>query len=51
MISTVRYTLFFLLAGVALAQTGGSRITGTVTDVSGALVPGATVTARNEATG
>src|SRR3989454_730864 len=51
MVSTIRYTLFFLLAGVALAQTGGSRITGTVTDVSGALVPGATVTARNEATG
>src|SRR5207253_5200856 len=28
-----------------------SRITGTVTDASGALVPGATVTAKNEATG
>ncbi len=51
MISTVRCTLFFLVAGVAFAQTGGSRITGTVTDVFGALVPGATVTARNEATG
>ena len=51
MVSTIRCTLFFLVAGVAFAQTGGSRITGTVTDVSGALVPGATVTARNEATG
>src|SRR5882672_4276262 len=51
MISIIRYTLFFLMTGVALAQTGSSRITGTITDVSGALVPGATVTARNEATG
>jgi len=51
MVSIIRFTLFFLMTGVALAQTGTSRITGTVTDVSGALVPGATVTARSEATG
>src|SRR5213593_1059677 len=51
MCSVTRPIIFMLIAGVALAQTGTSRITGTVTDVSGALVPGAMVTARNEATG
>jgi hypothetical protein len=35
----------------ALAQTGTSNITGTVRDATGAVVPGATVTAKNEATG
>ena len=49
MVSIIRCTLFFFIASVALAQTGGSRITGTVTDASGALVRGASVTARNEA--
>ncbi len=34
-----------------LAQTGTSRITGTVVDQTGALLPGAKVTAKNEATG
>ncbi|MCA1628999.1 MAG: carboxypeptidase-like regulatory domain-containing protein [Acidobacteria bacterium] len=33
------------------AQTSTSRITGTVTDSTGAVVAGATVTAKNEATG
>ena len=33
------------------AQTGTSSITGTVRDGTGAIVPGATVTAKNEATG
>ena len=33
------------------AQTGGSRINGTVKDASGGVVPGVTVTAKNEATG
>ncbi len=33
------------------SQTGRSRINGTVTDASGAVVPGVTVTAKNEATG
>src|SRR5713101_5446163 len=32
-------------------QTGTSNITGTVRDTNGAVVPGATVTAKNEATG
>ncbi len=40
-----------LLAGAVAAQTSTSRITGTVTDTTGAVVPGATVTATNEATG
>src|SRR5438067_2987835 len=35
----------------AIAQTGTSNITGSVRDVNGAVVPGATVTAKNEATG
>ncbi len=38
-------------AAPALAQTGTSRITGTVVDSAGAVVPGASVTALNEATG
>jgi len=49
--SVTRLTIFVLIAGVALAQTATSRITGTVSDASGALVPGAMVTVRNEATG
>src|SRR5438093_10573896 len=47
----IRLTIFLLIAGLVLAQTATSRITGTVNDASGALVPGALVTARNEATG
>ncbi len=43
--------LIATLTGGALAQTGTSRITGTVTDQAGAVLPGAKVTARNEATG
>ena len=49
--SSIRQVTFLLIAGVALAQTATSRITFTVGDASGALVPGAMVTARNEATG
>src|SRR5436309_13215575 len=49
--SVIRLTIFLLTAALAIAQTATSRITGTVSDASGALVPGATVTARNEATG
>jgi hypothetical protein len=43
--------LFVLAAGSLCAQTATSRITGTVTDSTGAVVAGATVTAKNEATG
>src|SRR5262245_45102535 len=39
------------LAVCAWAQTSTSRITGTVTDSAGAVVAGAKVTAKNEATG
>jgi hypothetical protein len=39
------------LAPTIQAQTGTSRITGTVTDQAGAVLPGATVTAKNQATG
>jgi len=39
------------LAPTAQAQTGTSRITGTITDQTEAVLAGATVTAKNEATG
>ena len=45
-----RIALFILMAGTALAQSGGT-IQGTLTDPSGAVVPEASVTARNVATG
>src|SRR5438445_8974057 len=47
----IRLKIILLIAAVVLAQTATSRITGTVGDASGALVPGAMVTAKNEATG
>ncbi len=43
--------LFLLLAGWAFAQTGAGRIQGTVNDASGAVVPGAKVTATHVPTG
>ena len=43
--------LGWLLALSAYAQTGTSSVTGTVTDATGAVVAGAKVTAKNEATG
>lgn len=40
-----------LAAGAALAQTSVGRIVGTVTDSSGAVIPNAQITVRNERTG
>ncbi|MCU1237901.1 MAG: TonB-dependent receptor, plug, partial [Candidatus Solibacter sp.] len=42
---------FLLLSGIVFAQMSTSQITGTVRDASGGVVPGANVTAKNEATG
>jgi hypothetical protein len=41
----------FLMTGNARAQSDTGRVTGTVTDSSGALLPGSTVTLTNTATG
>ena len=54
--SFIHFLLPALVAAVlgstaAFAQTDTGRITGTVKDQTGALVPGATVTARNDRTG
>src|SRR6266511_1355920 len=43
--------LLTIAAAVATAQTGTSRITGTVLDSRGSIVPDATVAVVNEATG
>jgi len=42
--------LLVICASTALGQTGTSGISGTVRDANGAIVPNATVTAKNEAT-
>lgn len=39
-----------LLASVAVAQTTNARLTGTITDATGAIVPGATLTVTNVGT-
>jgi hypothetical protein len=49
LIGSLTVVLVFCFASVA--QTGTSNISGTVKDMGGAVVPGATVTAKNEATG
>src|SRR5437588_3712732 len=55
MLSPARFLLFalalFVCSATAFSQTGTSNITGIVRDVNGAVVPGASVTAKNEATG
>ncbi len=52
LIRTLAGLIIFVVGAVAVvAQTGTSNITGTVRDTAGAVVPGATVKARNEATG
>ncbi len=43
--------LFLCACAIALAQVSTSEITGTVHDSSGAVVPGASITATDEATG
>ena len=43
--------LVLLAAAISFAQTGTSNISGSVRDSNGSSVPGATVTAKNEATG
>src|SRR6266852_4855937 len=49
LLKSVAVSLF--VSGVILAQTSTSQITGTVRDSTGAVVPGAQVTATNEETG
>lgn len=45
------FCLFFLMSALMWAQVSTSSISGLVQDPSGAVVPGATVMAKNEATG
>lgn len=45
------FTLALILCSIAGAQTSSGTIVGTVTDSSGAVVPGASVTITNSATG
>src|SRR5437868_3096998 len=43
--------LCLLLSTYSIAQTSNATMGGTVTDASGALIPGVTITATNTATG
>ena len=44
-------TVFVLMTGLADAQTVGASLQGTVSDKSGAVLPGAEVTVKNAGTG
>jgi hypothetical protein len=50
-VAVVTWLLLLCLPGLAAAQALYGSITGTVTDNSGASVPGVTVTITNEGTG
>jgi len=51
-LSPIQLAAFLVVAAsLAFGQGGGGTITGTVTDAGGAVVPAATVEARNTATG
>src|ERR1041385_7701104 len=50
MVGTVM-VLSFMLSAYTFAQTSNATLGGTVSDSTGALIPGVTVTARNTATG
>jgi hypothetical protein len=50
-ISSFLIVLCLTISHGTFSQTSTSRITGTVKDANGAVVPGATVTAKNESTG
>src|SRR3989440_2366860 len=47
----ISFSVLLVMCLAVVAQTGSSNITGTVRDTNGAVVAGATVTAKNEATG
>lgn len=49
--SLAAFVLILLAASAALGQAGSGGISGLVADPSGALIPGASVTAQNSATG
>ncbi len=51
LISPLAMVTLLLLAGVASAQSDNGKITGTVKDQNGAIVPGANVTVTDEKTG
>ena len=44
-------TLLFLLSVAAYAQIDAGRIAGTVADTTGAVIPNATITVKNDRTG
>jgi hypothetical protein len=43
--------LFLVLGAKTFGQSGNSTVSGTVSDSSGAVLPGVTITATNNATG